>query len=234
MIDIKDLPREPLLAAKYAIDHAISKIGDGKVAVLELKQKNHPLYNELFMALTIARESAKRISRDDLKEQIIRNVDLNERDILPKLRKNLEYAIGAILATEIDEHFINSDEIENFDRAELTDSEKNKIRMLMSEARRLVDLSNSLRDQQKRRVIYFISRIENELHKTKSTFHTFLAAAYEISGLVRQFGEDVQPIADAIEKAKTITEKKVEGYKQISQDERPKQLPKPDEKGQQT
>lgn len=98
----------------------------------------------------------------------------------------------------------------------------------MAQARALTNLSKTLSDGHKRRVIHRIALVENELYKELSRFGTFMAAAYEISGLARQFGSDVQPIAEAIEKARTITEKKVQGYQQIESDPKPKALPKPE------
>lgn len=48
--------------------------------------------------------------------------------------------------------------------------------------------------------------------------------AYDASRLLRKFGEDAQPIAEAIETARTKTEKHVEGYAKIEADEKPKQI----------
>tara|TARA_R110000787_G_scaffold11003_11_gene36844 strand:- start:40065 stop:40526 length:462 start_codon:yes stop_codon:yes gene_type:complete len=141
---------------------------------------------------------------------------------------NFETALNAVIAHQLDDHFIDQEAVELFGKAELDQDEKTEIRSLMAEARLLVDRSAKLSVTQRKNVLYHVSKIENELHKDKSNFQTFVAAAYDVSGILRRVGDDAQPLADAIQKARTITERKVEGRLEIGQDEEPKQLPKPD------
>ncbi|MDT8329359.1 MAG: hypothetical protein RQ750_18675, partial [Roseovarius sp.] len=75
--------------------------------------------------------------------------------------------------------------------------------------------------------IHKINLAENELFKETVGIQAFFAVAYQASRLVKTFGEDAKPLADAIETARTKTERHVEGYKQIAADKKPKQLPKP-------
>ncbi|MFO7757899.1 MAG: hypothetical protein R6V26_05360 [Roseovarius sp.] len=214
-----------LSALKYALTMAISNIGAGNAEIAALKRQNHPIFNKLFVSLTVARSCAKRLQDDELQDQVIRNLQFSDKDTLGNLRGRLEHAFNAVVASQLDDHFIDENAIELFDRAELNREEKFEIRELMAAARRAVDNSDELFERQKQKVLFHIAKIENELHKTKSTFQTFVAAASEVSDLIRKVGEDAQPIADAVQKARTITERKVKGYEQIAAEEKPKQLP---------
>lgn len=130
--------------------------------------------------------------------------------------------------SEFEDHFLNEDEVTEFDKADLTECDKSTIRAHLATARKLTENADFLTEDHKKRVIYRIADVENELFKKVAGYKSFLAAAAETIGLVKKFGEDAKPLAEAIEQARTVTERKVEGYNRIEAEEKPKQLPKPE------
>lgn len=226
-MDIKQLPKQPNEALVAALLPIIQSFGSVKSTYGHLRKQRNKAVGEIFMAMTISRKAIERLQDPQVRQFAQGMIEINDEDTLDAMCERLQQVVDVVIASQLDDHFIDEELIEDFDRAELSSSEKEEIRNLMSAARRLVDRSEELFEQQKRKVNFHIAKIENELHKAKSTFQTFLAAAYEVSGLVKKVGEDAQPIADAIEKARTITERRVEGYAKIAAEEKPKQLPKP-------
>jgi hypothetical protein len=223
-MDVKSLPKDPMEALKATVEEVLSFVGKSNATFGNLRENNHPIAAKLVIASTISKRVAARIDDEDVRNLVQENLRWEDEDALHRVREKAETALELITSLEIDDHFIQEDDIELFDEAELDQDEKNEIRQLMADARVRVDRSNTLKKFQKRNVLFHIAKIENELHREKSHFQTFIAAAYQISGLAKQVGEDVQPIADAVEKARTITEKKVEGQLQIEKEQEPKQL----------
>jgi hypothetical protein len=227
MIDIKALPKDPIDALTQTLTYCISEIPRSAAAIKTLKKGNHSIATDLILASMIVSKSAARINNPALFDLISRCVQLDDEDAIDTIIKNFETALNAVIVHQLDDHFIDEDAVALFDSAELNKSEKAEIRDLMASARHSVDRSTTLSEQQRKNVLYHVSKIENELHKEKSSFQTFVAAAYVVSGIFRRVGEDAQPIAEAIEKARTITEKKVEGQLAIGHEEEQKKLPKP-------
>jgi len=146
---------------------------------------------------------------------------------LSSLRQKLEGVQDFILAMQFDQHFLDEASIQEFNSVELSKEEKQQIRELLAKARELTETANFLSDNHKRRILLRISEVENELFKEIAGFKAFIVAAAEVSGLVKKVGEDAAPLANAIQEARTITERKVEGYRRIEEAEKPKQLEGP-------
>ncbi len=229
MFDIKSLPKDPSDALLATITYSISIVKGGGATIGALRSNNHKIATDLTICAAIAKKSAIYIRDRELSELIIKNVSIADDDSLEEVKQNLETALNAMVAYQLDDHFVDQEAVEFFDRAELSEKDKNDIRQLMADARRMVDLSSTLVERQRKKVLYHISKIENELHKEKSVYQTCLAAAYDMSALAKQVGKDALPIAEAIEKARTVTEKKVSETLAIEKDEEKKMLPKPDD-----
>lgn len=229
MIEFDKLPRNPVDALIEILNKCIGCAVKTNASYGDLRKSNHPIANDLFIGLTAARSAASRLDNPEAKEQILRNLELSDTHSLSSLKSRLEVALTTVVATQLDEHFLDPEAIELFDRAKLSADEKGEIRELLAKARRLADQSTTLQEFQRKKILHYIAKIEIELHKEKSTFQTFISAAYEVSGIAKQVGNDVQPIADAIQAAKTITERKIEGNIMIEREEIPKQLPSPEE-----
>ncbi|WP_299782270.1 hypothetical protein [uncultured Roseobacter sp.] len=214
-------------ALRVALLHGISATKGGNANFLALKKKNHSIANDLMITFAVINSCASRISDEDLKGIVLQSATTDENSDLSSIRLSLETAVNALVAYNLDDHFLDEADVDAFDYAELNDDEKDEIRTLMSSARFCVNGAKSLLEWQKRNILHHISKIENELLKTKSRFEAFLAAGYEAGELVKRIGEDAQPIASAIQKALTITYRKVEGQQQIEEEAEPKKLPKP-------
>jgi hypothetical protein len=227
MIDRNALPRSALLALQFVASKLIEKTGDENATIEAIKASGSPLYSDLHIGMIFARKAAEKIARGSMREIADYNLRLIPGESLSHVRRRLTAVLDAAIALELDDHFVDPVEAESFETAQLDLDEKSQIRDLLAEARNLTNQSMKIEDQHKRRILHRISRVEDELYKEKAGFSAFLAAAYETSRLVRQVGEDAQPIANAIEKARTITEKKIVGHQQIESEPKPKQLPKP-------
>lgn len=231
MLNVTKLPKDPIEALKYSLSYGIDLTQGGTAKLIDLQKANHRVSNELVIIVSVVKGCAKRIIDDPIRELILQKVSFDEQITLKKISANLEEAINAVIAYQLDEHFLDDKAVQIFDDAVLDEDEKTKIRCLMAEARRCVDNSQTLAEWQRKGVLHHIAKIESELHKEKSKFDVFLAAAYSTSQLVKKFGEDAQPLAEAFQKALTITNRKVEGQILIERDEEPRQLPKPKAKG---
>jgi hypothetical protein len=227
MIDLSKLPRDPIEALIEILQSMISSYGAISESVETLRGVRHPLYLDLVINITIAKKCAIRLPDEALRQLTIDYLTYSDSERMVTISKRSAKILEAIIALKIDDHFLPDGDHESFESAELSIDEKSEIRELMSKARKLTLESQALADGQKRRVCFRIAQVENELYKEHSAFGVFMAAAYEVSNLVRQIGGDVQPIAEAIEKARTVTEKKVSGYQQIEAEQVPKRLPKP-------
>jgi len=227
MMDIKNLPKDPIDALTQVLTHCITSTPRIDTSFGNLRNANHTISKKLILASMIANKSATRMNNPELVDLISKCVQLEDEYKIVKILENFETALNAVVVYRLDDHFIDQDAVDLFDSAELNKSEKSEIRDLMASARRSVDRSTTLSEKQRKNVLYHLSKIENELHKEKSSFQTFVAAAYDVSGILKRVGEDARPIAEAIEKARTITEKKVEGRLEIGRDEEQKKLPKP-------
>lgn len=228
MLKIESLPKDPAEALHIALVYAISQCRGENYVISELKQKNHPLANNLVVATIVILKLAQRLDSKEISRLIVRNSEIGEKERVSTLRAKLLQAQEAIIAYQLDAHLLDASDVKDFDVAELDAKDKDEIRGLMAKARQLVDLSEKLPVWKKRNVLHHIAKIESELHKEQSNFQAFLAAAADVSGLSKKFGEDVQPIADAIQTARTVTQRKIDGYEKLPMEEKPKQLPKPD------
>ena len=223
MINPQDLPRDPIEALRAILAVMIAKTSGG-ATIKKLKATGHPLYTKLLIASLSAAKAASHIPDQSIRSQVIKLLALQEELTTDEYRNNIEDCLKLCIAMQFDDHFIDSEEAALFDEAELTDDEKNEIRNLMATARKLTQEADYLQNWQKRNIQFLIAKIENELVRDKTRYQAFLAAAAQMSGLVRTVGEDAQPLANAISEAKTITQRKVEGYKQIAAEEKPKQI----------
>jgi hypothetical protein len=228
MVDVSQLPRDPKDALVVVLRGMIASYASVSVPVEALKSDKHALYLDLLTNIAISKKCAGRLHDETLRSVALEYLNYNDTERLSVIAKRIAKLLEAVIALSLDDHFLPQLDVESYDQATLTTDERDQVRQFLSKARELTLRSKDLADGQKRRVCYRISQVENELYKEKSAFGTFMAAAYEVSALVRQIGGDVKPIAEAIEQAKTITEKKVTGYQQIEAEAEPKKLPKPD------
>lgn len=190
----------------------------------QLLQKNHSSANRLTICNTIIRKSSRRILDLELRQLVERILDGDKARSLNSWAVDYDLILDAVIAYQLDDHFENQEDIQLFEHAVLDGNDKDKIRKLMVEARRATDKAETLREKQRRRVLYYISKIENELHKDTSNLAVFTSGWAEVNEMIAATGEALKPVAEALKTARTITQEKVEGHKQIEKEEEPKQI----------
>ena len=231
MIDLKSLPREPKAALRSILVDLLELVPKQDRKLSELATANCKIDSRIQILAKAATISASRSDDSTLANLARRNLKYLDSQIANSYRNDIETVLEALIAVELDQHFINQENVTEFDQVTLSEDEKTELFEVLSQARRLTQSADYLSDEHKRRIAHRISDVENELHKEIVGFKAFLAVAADVSGLVNRFGEDAKPLAEAIQAARTITERKVEGYRKIEQQDKLKQLPSPDEDG---
>ncbi len=227
-LKIDELPRDPSAALELALAHGIARCGAGNAKIEDVKKSNFAIYNDLFVTLKIARASAERHSDAEFRSLAGERLQLVLTETMAQVGQRFSQVFEAFLTTNLQDHFLAEDDQKDFDEAALSEDDKITIAKHLDDAREIARNSLVLPAEQIRRICLRIAKAESELFKEKAGYAAFLAAAFEASGLVKQFGKDVQPLADAVEKARTKTQKRVEGYARLEKNEDPKRLPKPD------
>jgi hypothetical protein len=228
MIDLEALPKAPHDALNVLCAEAIALTPRQKVPYLAWIDSDVRKATELRLILKVIRIVAARVNDEVIKSTAERATRLTEETRLTLIVSGLEALQDAIYVFKLGAHFLGVQEVEEVDLATLPEEERKKIHLLLNEARKLTVDADFLTDSHKRRLLYRISKAEAELFKEKAGLEAFLAAAAEISGVMKKVGEDAEPISKRIQEARTITERHVHEYAQIGKDEAPKQLPKPD------
>lgn len=229
MVDISSLPKVPDEALTILIARLISVLPESEMGIVNYLGNGTENSNALRTLIKLASIASARISDNEIKSLTAEALQYDGKHSLNSVRLKLEGVQSLIFAMQFDQHFINTQDVKDFDSTQLDEGDKTDIRVQLAKARKLAEDAKYLSDDHKRRVIHRISQVENELFKEIVGFKAFIVAGYEASGLLKQFGKDAEPLADAIQKTRTITERKVEGYQRIEADEKPKQITGPDE-----
>ena len=227
MIEISDLPKEPEAAIIELIDRMLTLVPMGNGTLQNLAKANPRNKDSLDVHAIAVKRIANRLQDEDVYPIVVAAMEFSDEQNFAHVRRSFQDALSTISLMRLDEHFLDEASVSEFDQVQLTSAEKQKITELLSEAKSLATNAEFLSERNKRRIIFHISKIEAELYKEVSGFSAFLAAAADISGMVKKYGEDAMPIAEAIQTSRTITERKVEGYAQIEKEDQPKRLPKP-------
>ena len=205
----------------------LALLPEKNASVGQYQQSHRRSYDQLIILLNAARQVARRLKDDEILEVASGNLVIKGDDTTEKIRSRIEMCLDALVIYEMDAHFINEADNEEFEIAIVPNDEKEQIRYHLNFARDLASVADFLTDPVRRSFLLKISKAESELFKEKVGMQAFFAAAYEGSRLLRRFGEDAQPLADAVEKARTKTELHVEGSVMLEVDEKPKQIEGP-------
>jgi len=229
MLDLKSLPKVPEEALSVLLIDLTALVPVSQNTLKSFWAARKESESNVKYLIKAANITAKRVEDKELREFAQNTLIINEAETLEEFGKRIEAVQNFLIAAQFDQHFLDEKSADDFDRVELTESEKASIRELLAKARRLTTDAQYLSAGQKRKVVYHISCVENELFKDISRFNAFIAAAHDVSSFVKQFGKDAKPLAEAIQTAKSIPESKLEGYKRIETEEKPKQITGPDE-----
>ncbi|MEP1963504.1 hypothetical protein [Tateyamaria sp.] len=224
MIDIKSLPKVPEDAVAELLNELLRLIPNDSTTLAKFVATGNSTYLSIPPTLKLVKVAANRIQDTELREMLEPCLNILTKDTGSDACEKIERAHDALLAFNFDNHFVDTQDSKDFDQVELSTDERSELQDLMAKARKLTSEASFLSGTHKRKMNYWISKVENELFKEVVGFQAFLAMAGEASGLVRKFGDDAKPLAEAIKTARTITEEKVDGYKQIPKEEAPKQI----------
>ncbi|MCA0947355.1 hypothetical protein LCM08_20725 [Salipiger pacificus] len=145
--------------------------------------------------------------------------------------KNMLSLLGGIemlfYANSLQDHFVDAEEEDNYNTLRWTGDDRNDVLLSLQRARQFVTFSENLKDEHKRRVLYWISKAEAEALKDKGKFATILAATDEIGETVKRLGENAKPLAELVRMVRTTTRRNVTENLQIEGPKEPKKLPAP-------
>ena len=143
--------------------------------------------------------------------------------------KILENVEALFLANTLDKHFIDEDEEYQFNTVAWEESDRATVMDALNEARRITTSCDDFDDNQKRRVMYWISKAEAEVFKAEGKLASILSAVNQIADTAEHIGEKAMPLAKVIAKVKTTTKKNVVEVRQITGPDDRKMLAPPDE-----
>lgn len=227
IIEYSTLPRDPTDALEVLLEALIKEIPASNNTLRAYRATQRHKADQITTRLAATLKVAQRVPDPNIRSIAMGNLEPEPDRSLSKIHSDLLSVIDALHASKIDDHFVDPEDVAAFDSAELSDADKGEIRVLMSDARGKVNVAQFLTGKQKRWILYRIGQIEDELYKPLSVFKTFLAAAADMSSLVKTVGEDAEPIAKAIQMARTVTQRKVEGYLELEKPEEQKRIEGP-------
>jgi hypothetical protein len=225
LIKIENLSKIPENAIVEIVCDALEKTPSSPtVSFATWTSKNVARASIIKTQLTLAKNISRKVSDREMGGILQKCLNFDENLSLDAFRAQMSTSIEICTVASIDSHFVDLDLEDEFDNADLTQVERDKIQNLLNETRELTNSSAVLKNDHKRRILYRIGLVERELFKEKVGLQSFLAAIEEISSVGKKVGDDLGPIAKRVQEMRTITERKISGYDQIGMDEPPKQI----------
>lgn len=129
-------------------------------------------------------------------------------------------------ANTMDDHFIDPEEERQFNELDWKSDDRDLVLTYLTDARKVISNSSSFDDNHTRRMLYWISKAENEAFKMNGKFANFLAATSEVLTLVDEAGEKGGKLASLVQKVRTTTRRNV-SVAQIETDAKPKMIESP-------
>lgn len=116
-------------------------------------------------------------------------------------------------------------------RFELGKKDKSRIFELCDKMRKIIFVSDFFDEAHKVRLLDRIAAIEKETHQTKGKLDVVLAGIVDTGDALGKFGEKVKPLTDRMKEVAQIARKGSKQYDQIPAPDEVKQLPAPEEAG---
>ena len=224
MINFDKLPKEPILAFRSILSDALAHLPARNTQISEFAKANARNFESLIIHLKAARAIAPRVGDSDLTKMSNEKLKSDISETSDVLRERIYDVLNTSFVLDMDRHFFSSDDVALFDEAIIPQNEREDIRAALRTASDLAAKANFMSDPLRRSFLHLVAKAENELFKEKVGIQAFFAVAYEASRFVKQFGQDAKPLAEAIENARTKTERRVEATQLIAEAEKPKQI----------
>lgn len=225
MIKRAELPRDP----EEAFQTVLSEL---KAIAESFPQKNLSarMKTDALSYIRMLQIIARRLDNpEDYREPLERAVGAINNSNPSGTLKVLENVEDLFFANTLDKHFIDEDEEYQFNTVAWEEGDRATVIDALSEARRITTSCDDFDDDQKRRVMYWISKAETEVFKTEGKLASILSAVIQIADTAEYVGEKAKPLAKLIAKVKTTTKKNVVEVRQISGPDNRKMLAPPDE-----
>lgn len=228
-MDFRNLPRDPSLALTILFEDSIKIIGNTNATYEALQKTSHPTYLNLRSRFSAIKAAALKLGDPNLSPDIIGCLDFQPSIDVQSLKARFEIGLDLAASARLTDHFSrDEDEILNF--VEIPEDEREIIRGHLSNAREIAARATFLSDPVRRSFLSNLSKAENELFKSEVGFDRFLVIAGQVSGILRKVGDDAKPLAEAVEQARTKTEKHVTEQRLLTEEEKPKLLSGPETK----
>lgn len=133
----------------------------------------------------------------------------------------------AFNANALEDHLQDGEQEELLNTLDWQEDDRASVLRSLGEARNFVSYAASFDDNQKRRVLHWLGKAENEVFKPRGKWDRFRAAVSEIADTVNYVGVKAEPLAELIQTARTTTQRNITEVRQIAADEKPKQLEPP-------
>lgn len=131
------------------------------------------------------------------------------------------------VANSLENHLVDAKQEDLLNTINWEENDRGDVLKALGEARKFVSYSPCFDDAHKSRVLFWISRAENEVFKPQGKWDRFRGAMSEVADMAKEFGEKAQPLADLIKTARTTTKKNITEVRQIEADAKPKQIEGP-------
>lgn len=217
MVNISELPRDPQDAFRTVLTNALE---------ISLNFPTANLEPQIRIKAVAHIRALQAISRrlpnpEDYQEPLGRALTTTNNSN-PSGTKNILASIEEVyFANTLDDHFIDPEEESQFNDLDWKSDDRDQVLTYLTDARKVISNSSSFDDNHTRRMLYWISKAENEAFKMNGKFANFLAATSEVLTLVDEAGEKGGKLASLVEKVRTTTRRNV-SVSQIEMDEKPK------------
>ena len=173
MINVSELPKNPVEALKSILQTFLTTIPNGNAQYSALRAKNHSFYQTIVIARAVAKKVLQQIGDAELAELINASLQFPDDQTLPTMHSKIETCLNAILAIKLEEHFFDNEEFEKFNNSEVPQGERDEIRACLQKARDLAANATFLTDRIRLSFLAKVSRAESELFKEKVGMEAF-------------------------------------------------------------
>jgi hypothetical protein len=106
MVNISQLPRDPIQAMEAVLTVMVGSYEGTSATIHELRAGRHPLYMDLVTNVTIAKKSAARIHDETVRELAIQFLDFQAEEKLSDFAQRASKVLEAVIALRLDDHYI--------------------------------------------------------------------------------------------------------------------------------
>lgn len=143
--------------------------------------------------------------------------------------KICEHLLEIVVASKLDAHFLDDEDKAEFEDVKWQEDDRKILFETLAEARKFAQLSGSFDDRQTRKILHYLSKVENEVLKPLGNFTTVIGSATQILDLVETAGNKGQPLAKLVETMRTTTKRNVTEHSKLEAPEEQKKLPSPED-----